>query len=69
MQRKIPTTFTIDLDLLERLTKVAANERLTRSFIVRVALERELQRYEASARRAKSGVRSTSPLGLKATGR
>ena len=69
MQRKIPTTFTIDLDLLERLMKVAASERLTRSFIVREALQRELQRYEESPRRARSGPRSAPTPGAKTTGR
>jgi len=60
MQRKIPTTFTIDLDLLERLTKVAADERLTRSFIVREAIQRELRRYEESPRRANRIPRSAA---------
>jgi predicted transcriptional regulator len=60
MQRKIPTTFTIGLDLLERLTKVAADERVTKSFIVRNAIERELRRYQrthvaAAAKAARNG--------------
>ena len=69
MQRKIPTTFTIDLDFPERLMKVAPSEGLPRSFIMREALQHELQRYEESLRRARSGRRSASTPGAKATER
>ena len=46
MRRKIPTTFTVELDQLERLMLVSAKTRINRSLIVRDALERELRRYE-----------------------
>ena len=46
MRRKIPTTFTVEFDQLERLGRVSERTRLNRSSIVRSALERELKRYE-----------------------
>jgi predicted transcriptional regulator len=46
MRRKIPTTFTVELDQLERLLQISARTRINRSLIVRDALERELRRYE-----------------------
>ena len=46
MHRKIPTTFTVEFDQLERLGRVSDWTRLNRSSIVRDALERELRRYE-----------------------
>lgn len=46
MRRKIPTTFTVEFDQLERLGRVSERTRLNRSSIVRDALERELKRYE-----------------------
>lgn len=46
MRRKIPTTFTVEFDQLERLGRIADWTRLNRSSIVRDALERELRRYE-----------------------
>lgn len=44
--RKIATTFTVELDQLERLTEVAARARLNRSMIVREAIDIALERYE-----------------------
>jgi hypothetical protein len=46
MRRKIPTTFTVEFEQLERLGRVSDWTRLNRSSIVRDALERELRRYE-----------------------
>lgn len=46
MRRKIPITFTVDLDQFERLIRIADRTRTNRSLIVRDALERELTRYE-----------------------
>lgn len=46
MRRKIPTTFTVEFEQLERLGRVSERTRLNRSSIVRDALERELKRYE-----------------------
>lgn len=45
MPRKIPTTFTVELDQLERLTEVAARTRINRSIIVREGIELALARY------------------------
>ena len=44
MQRKIATTFTVELEQLERLTEEARRSGENRSVIVREAIERELQR-------------------------
>jgi predicted transcriptional regulator len=46
MPRKIPITFTVELDQIERLGRITARTRVTRSVIVRDAIERELARYE-----------------------
>ena len=46
MRRKIPTTFTVEFDQLERLGRVSDRTRLNRSSIVRSALEKELRHYE-----------------------
>ena len=45
-QRKLATTFTIELSQLERLARLSERIRMNRSQIVRAALERELTRYE-----------------------
>lgn len=44
MQRKIATTFTVELEQLERLTEEAKRAGINRSIIVREAIERELAR-------------------------
>lgn len=46
MDRKTTVSVAIGLAQLERLTKVMERTRISRSVIVRDALERELQRYE-----------------------
>ena len=46
MRRKIPTTFTVEFEQLERLGRVSDRTRLNRSSIVRSALEKELRHYE-----------------------
>ena len=48
MRRKIPTTFTVEFDQLERLGRVSDRTRLNRSSIVRSALEKELRHYETA---------------------
>lgn len=57
MRRKIPITFTVELDQFERLVRVADRIRTNRSLIVRDALERELTRYEGKDKRKVEGVR------------
>lgn len=54
MRRKIPTTFTVEFEQLERLSRVSERTRLNRSSIVRDALEHELRRYEAELEIAKA---------------
>ena len=49
MRRKIATTFTVELEQLERLTEVAARTRVNRSIIVREAIDWALARYEKKA--------------------
>lgn len=44
MQRKITTTFTLELEQLERLADEAKRSGINRSIIVREAIERELAR-------------------------
>jgi predicted transcriptional regulator len=53
MRRKIPITFTVELDQFERLVRLADQNRTNRSLIVRDALERELRRYETDSAGAK----------------
>jgi predicted transcriptional regulator len=53
MRRKVPTTFTVELDQLERLLQISAKTRMNRSLIVRDALERELRRYEQGSQSEK----------------
>ncbi len=48
MRRKIPTTFTVDFEQLERLGRIAERTNLPRSSIVRSALEKELRHFEAA---------------------
>lgn len=45
MRRKIPTTFTVEFEQLERLGRIAQRTNLARSSIVRDALEKELRHY------------------------
>lgn len=61
MQRKVPTTFTIELDQLERLVRVATRTRVNRSLIVRDALDRELARYEEQERTEEVGEDEHAP--------
>lgn len=56
MRRKIPTTFTVEFDQLERLARVADRSRLNRSSIVRDALEKELRHYETTLGLEPDGV-------------
>lgn len=44
MRRKIATTFTVELDQLDRLSEEAQLSRTNRSVIVREGIERELER-------------------------
>lgn len=44
MQRKIATTFTVELEQLERLQEEARLSGTNRSIIVREGIERELER-------------------------
>lgn len=44
MQRKIATTFTVELDQLDRLAEEARVSGTNRSVIVREGIERELER-------------------------
>ena len=46
MRRKIPTTFTVEFEQLERLGRISERTNLARSSIVRAALEKELLHYE-----------------------
>lgn len=46
MRRKIPTTFTVEFEQLERLGRISERINLARSSIVRSALEKELLHYE-----------------------
>lgn len=55
MRRKIATTFTVELEQLERLTEVAARTRVNRSIIVREAIEWALKRYEQKAAKVEAG--------------
>lgn len=50
MQRKIATTFTVELEQLERLTEEAKRSGINRSIIVREAIERELERRKQPAK-------------------
>jgi hypothetical protein len=45
---KITASVTLELDQLERLNAIANRTGVSRSTIVREAIERELQRYEQS---------------------
>ncbi len=47
MRRKIPTTFTVEFEQLERLGRISERTNLGRSSIVRSALEKELRHFEA----------------------
>lgn len=55
MRRKIATTFTVELEQLERLTEVAARARVNRSIIVREAIDWALKRYEGIADKVEAG--------------
>ena len=58
MQRtKISATFTVEIDQLERLSEVAARARISRSVIVREAIEWALERYEKKATTVDAGER------------
>lgn len=46
MQRKIATTFTVELDQLDRLAEEARVSGTNRSVIVREGIERELERRQ-----------------------
>jgi predicted DNA-binding protein len=48
MRRKIPTTFTVEFEQLERLGRISERTNLARSSIVRSALEKELRHYETA---------------------
>ncbi len=48
MRRKIPTTFTVEFEQLERLGRISERTNLARSSIVRSALEKELRHYETT---------------------
>lgn len=56
MRRKIPTTFTVELEQLERLARVAYRSKLNRSSIVREALEKELRQYETAFGLSPEGI-------------
>jgi predicted transcriptional regulator len=56
MARKVPITFTVELNQIERLARISARTRVTRSLIVRDAIERELERYELEEQTGKVGV-------------
>lgn len=44
----VVTSFVVDRTQVERLSVVAARERRSRSFLVRMALDRALTRFERS---------------------
>ena len=56
MRRKIPTSFTVESDQLERLERICGRTNLARSSIVRSALEKELRHYETMLGLAPDGV-------------
>jgi len=58
MRRKIATTFTVELEQLERLTEVAARTRVNRSIIVREAIDWALKRYEEKAAKVEADERA-----------
>ena len=58
MQRtKISATFTVEIDQLERLSEVAARARISRSLIVREAIDWVLERYEKKVGKVDAGER------------
>ena len=65
---KISTSVALDVSLLERLNQIATRTRVSRSTIVRDAIEHELERYEkslppkvVSSPRAEGSTAATAP--------
>lgn len=65
--RKITVTASLELDQLERLTALARKEGISRSTIVRQAIERELHRYEGVGELGKVANSGTGQQGRPGT--
>jgi metal-responsive CopG/Arc/MetJ family transcriptional regulator len=56
--RSVSQTFSLPLELVERIAVVCERLRINRSVIAREAIEKELKRYEHSPEREKGNGRS-----------
>ena len=66
-RNKIPQTFSLSFDQIDRLDRLAERRRTTRSALAQEAIELILERYETA--KAGSGTRRKGSSGVAALGR